>query len=904
MKKLKEFIEKYIFSEELSLNARMINMICLVGMAAALAATISRIFMRSGGILILVMACIVFSVGFLMFVCNHFRWYTLGIWITLLMLCDILFPIAFFFLGGMDGGMAAFFVLSIVIIFLLLSGKTMIIFLITHILLIIACYCIGYRFPQLITKLSRKYQLMDNILAFVISGFFIGLVILFQNRIYRLEKKKAGDAGRLLARRDKLLSVVNAAAAQLLSSEIEKFDQVMGQSMEMMARNLGVDRIFIWKNNLKNGVLYYTQMCSWTVETGFKGKLSTGNLEFIYKDSLPRWKEVLSLAQCINGPLKSLPQEEQERFLNYGLRSILAIPVFIENAFWGFVSFDDCRTDRVFLTDEEAILRSGSLLLVNALVRNDVMQSLVQAREDALSGARAKSEFLANMSHEIRTPMNAIIGMTSIAKTSTDIERKDYCLIKIEDASTHLLGVINDVLDMSKIEANKLELSFISFNFEKMLQRAVNVVNFRVEEKHQNLSVRIDRDIPRSLIGDDQRLAQVIANLLSNAVKFTPEHGSIKLNTCFIKEENGVCTIQIEVTDTGIGISVEQQSRLFTSFEQADSNTSRKFGGTGLGLAISKRIVEMMGGTIWIESETGKGSTFAFRVEAQRDTEGQGGLLRDGIKNLSNMRILVVDDDLYIRDYFMEIAPQLGLCCDVVSSGEEAIARIERDGPYDIYFVDWRMPGMDGLETTRRINAVDHRGGNSRPVVIMISAAELNNIEEEARNAGVDKFLSKPLFPSSIADIINESLRAESILTAAETVRKEQDNFKGRHILLAEDVEINREIVQALLEPTLLDIDYAENGAEAVRFFEENPEKYDMIFMDVQMPEMDGYEATIKIRGMEKLKADSKAVPIIAMTANVFREDVEKCFEAGMNGHVGKPLNFEEVLAKLRSYLR
>ncbi|MDR2825235.1 MAG: hypothetical protein LBV76_00395, partial [Deltaproteobacteria bacterium] len=245
--------------------------------------------------------------------------------------------------------------------------------------------------------------------------------------------------------------------------------------------------------------------------------------------------------------------------------------------------------------------------------------ALISAREEAIAGARAKSEFLANMSHEIRTPLNAVVGMTALGKQASDLERKDYCFSKIESASKHLMGVINDILDMSKIEANKLELSLENFDFEKMIQRMVNVINFRVEEKRQNFSVHLDHAIPCTLIGDDQRLSQVIANLLSNAVKFTPESGEVTLSASFLQEEAGNITLQFSVKDSGIGLSQEQQAKLFSAFQQADSGTSRKFGGTGLGLAISKRIVEMMGGRIWIESELGQGAAFIFTIQAARD---------------------------------------------------------------------------------------------------------------------------------------------------------------------------------------------------------------------------------------------------------------------------------------------
>jgi signal transduction histidine kinase/CheY-like chemotaxis protein len=387
--------------------------------------------------------------------------------------------------------------------------------------------------------------------------------------------------------------------------------------------------------------------------------------------------------------------------------------------------------------------------------------------ETAIEANTAKSRFLSQMSHEIRTPMNAVIGMTTIGKSAADLERKDYCFTKIQDASAHLLGVINNILDMSKIEAGKFELSAAEFVFENLLKSVTAIINFRVDEKQQKFTVHIDNAIPKTLIADSQRLAQVITNLLGNAVKFTPEKGSIGLNTQFLKEENGFCTIQVSVSDTGIGISGEQQKLLFNSFQQAESSTARNLGGTGLGFAISKSIVEMRGGKIWIESESAKGSVFIFTFQAK--------------------------------------------LCD--------------------------MKERDGL-------GIQH----------------------------ISKEGAKP-------DIV----------------------FAGRRILLAEDVEINREIVLTLLERTKLEIDCAENGIEAVRKFSGAPDKYDMIFMDIHMPEMDGYEATRRIRELDVPKA--KTIPIIAMTADVFREDIEKCLAAGMNSHVGKPLDFDNVLEKLRNYL-
>ena len=393
---------------------------------------------------------------------------------------------------------------------------------------------------------------------------------------------------------------------------------------------------------------------------------------------------------------------------------------------------------------------------------------LMNALDKARAASRAKSNFLANMSHEIRTPMNAIIGMTHIGKNSDNTTRKDYNFERIEEASKHLLGIINDVLDMSKIEAGKFELSHESLNIEKTIRRVVNVVKLRADEKKQIITVLCSEDIPERLVGDEQRLAQVITNLVGNAIKFTPEEGRVDIIAQLLKEENNNCTIQLSVTDTGIGIAPDQSEKLFESFHQAESSSTRNYGGTGLGLAISKSIVEMMNGKIWMDSQYGKGSTFHFTVELEHDFR---------------------EEDTHDQG------------ADTQSDDEE--------GPVNI--------------------------------------------------------------------------------------------FPGRKILLAEDVEINREILIALLEDTRIEIDCADNGEEAVRMFKESSEDYDLIFMDLQMPVMDGFEASRTIRALSTDKA--KNIPIIAITANVFKEDVEKCLANGMNDHIGKPIDIDDIFRILHDHL-
>ena len=840
-----------------------------------------------------------------------------------------------------------------------------------------------------------------------------------------------------LHEQDKLLNALNRVSSTLLEPDT-CFDNTLQKAIGIIATAVDVDRVCIWKNYTGEDGSYCSLIYEWDGGI-FKSRSQHGILMEDQKyDEKMIWKESLSQGMSVNALVRDIYSDLKDYLKSRDVISIFLMPVFLQDKFWGFVVYDNCKEERLFIENEELILRSASRAIINAVSRNVIterlenavkeaneanrlknnavnsMQSilngldafvyitvpdtgeilfvnrymkkilgrenedligeycynilrdfdnmcdfcpctrlkentdqiiiwddyvnvlhchlrhsdcfidwpsgekvhlqhavditeLINAREQAEQGNRLKSAFLANMSHEIRTPMNAIIGMTVIGKAAEDMPRKDYCLEKIENASQHLLGVINDILDMSKIEANKFELSNEEFDFEKMLHRVVNIVAFRAEEKKQKLTVHIDSSIPRTLIGDDQRLAQVITNLLGNAVKFTPEEGFVKLETRFMGREDGVnkaedtYTIQITIRDSGIGITPEQQEQLFRSFQQAESGTSRRFGGTGLGLVISKNIIELMGGTIALESEAGKGSSFSFTFKAKRGTKKMPTLSEIGV-NWGNVAIMAVDDDPEILEYFKEIMKGFGTRCDTALSGQEAMALVGVNGMYDIYFVDWKMPDMDGIMLARELKAKSESPEHT--IVIMISAAEWSNIADEAKKAGVDKFLSKPLFPSTIADTITEAIGLEHLPEVVHTDIK--GIFKGRKVLLAEDVEINREIVMSLVEPTQLEVDYAVNGMEAVVMFEKSPDKYELILMDVQMPEMDGYEATRRIREFEAERGKIETrpqVPIIAMTANVFREDIERCLKIGMNGHIGKPIDMGEFFGTLSKYL-
>ncbi|MDR2124303.1 MAG: response regulator [Desulfovibrio sp.] len=719
-------------------------------------------------------------------------------------------------------------------------------------------------------------------------SILLSACLLLANALARNDEATAND------RHAVLTSAVNRIAEVLLQSDETGFDDDLWSCMEIVAHCVDIDRIRVWENFVRDDRLHYRCLFAWH-EEGDPQNGRECRREAAYDDALPGRQQKFEDGEFLIGPIDGLQAEERDRLAGCGIRSVLALPISIRGELWGFISYEDSRKKRSFSRDDVIILQSAGLIIVNALQRNEMDHKLIKAREEALAGTRAKSEFLSNMSHEIRTPMNAIIGMTAIGLGAADATRKDYAFEKIEEASTHLLGIINDVLDMSKIEANKLELSPAPFNFEKLLRKVVDVVNFRVEEKQQSFNVMLGRGIPDTVIGDDQRLAQVLANLLSNAVKFTPENGAIRLSATLEHEEENVCTLKFAVADTGIGITAEQQARLFSSFQQAESATSRKYGGTGLGLAISKRIVEMMGGRIWIESEPGNGSTFLFTVRLRRGEAGDAGHAV-GV-DWKSLKMLAVDDDVETLCFFTEIVSRTGGVCDTAGSGAAALEMTERRGPYDLYFLDWRMPEMSGIELARELR----KRCEGRPVLVLMTAADRGVAEEEAVGAGVDCFLPKPLFPSSLVDCVNECLGAGKRFAVDGRRTEAADDFSGRRMLLAEDVDINREIVCALLEPVHLEITCAENGAEALRLFSEAPGDYDLIFMDVQMPKMDGFEATRAIRALDVPQA--RNIPIIAMTANVFREDIEACLASGMNDHVGKPLNMEDVLAKLRLYL-
>lgn len=548
-----------------------------------------------------------------------------------------------------------------------------------------------------------------------------------------------------------------------------------------------------------------------------------------------------------------------------------------------------------YLVDKEAkfyiLLKSDTTKIQRAQFAKN--EQLKTALEIANQANVAKTAFLSAMSHEIRTPMNAIIGLDTIALKETDLEKVREYLKKIGSSARHLLGIINDILDMSRIESGRMILKHEEFSFNDMLEQINTMVNSQCRDKGLHYDCTIRGHVEDFYIGDDMKLKQVLINILGNAIKFTDKGGTISFSVEQVAHFEDKSTLRFVVKDTGIGIDKEYLPKIFEPFSQEDSGSSTSYGGTGLGMAITKNIVETMNGNISVKSDKGVGSEFTVNITL-RNSKKTADSVKGKKINVNELSVLIVDDDPIACEHAKLVLEEVGIKADISLSGREAVKKVRlkraRHEIYNILLIDLRMPDEDGIEVTRRVRDII---GNESAIIIL-TAYSWDDLIEEAMSAGVDRFMAKPLFATTVISEFNQALEQKNI---GEPTKKLAE-LEGRKILMAEDMPVNAEIMMMVLSMRGMEVEHAPNGQEAVEAFAQSPQNYfDAVLMDIRMPIMDGLKATESIRALER--PDAKTVPIIAMTANAFDEDVQRSLQAGMNAHLSKPVEPEHLFKTL-----
>ena len=743
---------------------------------------------------------------------------------------------------------------------------------------------ISERISSVTSGLIRRSLLQTLLTALVLAGLFVFVIIqVRKNSALELEKETAEAENRI---KHQEMEQRLALQEQLLQQKEEQ------EKQEQMITALASDyrSVYFLELDKNHGVCYQAR----TDLPGFK----TGE-QFPYMESVTAYCNQYVMEPYREDFMKFIQPEA----IRAGLKESQVISYRYMINVNGKESYEAVRFAKVRNAEESEAARINNVGACFADVDLETRRAIEQreALNEALSVAeqasKAKTTFLSNMSHEIRTPMNAIIGLNNIALNEPDVPEKVYdYLQKTGESAQHLLGIINDILDMSRIESGRMVIKNEEFSFAKNLEQVNTIISGQCRDKGLEFNCRTIGKIDDYYVGDGGKLKQIMINILGNSVKFTPEGGSVT----FLIEEgpryNGKAVLRLTMQDTGIGMSEEYLPHLFDAFSQEDASATNKYGSTGLGMPITKSIVELMNGHIEVESEKGVGTTFVVTVTLGESSRANGSLT-DGDFDPGEMNVLVIDDDPIALEHAQIILSQVGIHCDVASSGEEGLEMVKvqhaRRSDYNLLLVDWKMPEMDGVETTRQIRSIV---GNDTPIIILTSY-NWDEIIEEALHAGVDTFVPKPLFAGSVMDEFREAFKKKNV-----TKEKTKADLKGRRVLLAEDVPVNSEIMKMVLSMREIETDLAENGRIAVEKFTQHPAGYyDAILMDMRMPEMDGLEATRRIRASGQ--KDAKTIPIIALTANAFDEDVQRSMQAGLNAHLSKPVEPEILFETLESLI-
>jgi signal transduction histidine kinase/DNA-binding response OmpR family regulator len=821
--KLRDLVQ----SEQLSPEARMLNLIYLVGLAVDLPVVALALPLGFGWISFFTYFGIAVYLAAALHFTNRFKKHRMLVWLTVLVLCNVLFPLASFTLGDVTSSKSAFFVLSGVLIMGLLEGQNRVILIGVHFAVVGLCYWLDYYF-QISIPQTGDMLYFDHLSSFVATTLSVGLIIVLNRRLMEREQRRVEQTNEQLER-EKLTT-----ASMLYSTPY--ISLLFDDQLQLIDCNQAA-------------------------------------LDFMKMDKPALLANFERYAGETFAPTR--PDSRSSRAFRNWLRAAMSDGKVQAEM---LVQSPDGRSQSMLIYLERIPFRDSYAITGHCIE----ITPLREALERAAQAERIQEDFLAHMSYTLCTPLHTIMGMAEIGLEAADPERKAYALTSAKEAAADLLGRMNGMLELHQLQEDALRLECKPFDFERLMARIIHTARFLTQKRHLKLHTQIDSRIPRLLIGDGQRLGQVITNLLSNAIKFTDEEGIIRLEAALLVQDGHSAALRITVQDTGIGIEKEELAFVFEPFWQT-GRIAPRHDGAGLGLHIARRIVKRMGGDISLESVPGEGSTFTFTVclpYVASDTPDAA--------PLTVPRLLVVDGDQATQNFFRAFATDNAAPLRSVYSPEAAAAERNDAVDCDLCFLGIYPHDITAVATVRRLRAQLAR----HAALYVMTPCELGERERAYRMAGADGFLCKPLCEQDVLDALHEYSASPP---AAK--RRHVDILRGKRMLLAEDAEFRRVIVTTLLEATQINIDVADNGLEAVEMFRDNPGVYDLILMDVHMPEMDGYAAARAIRAT---KPDGATVPIIAMMANVFQEEVEKCLQAGMSGHIGKRLNVDELISLMR----